>query len=74
MKAKEIRSMTVDEIESKITEFQDKIFKQRIQKSLGQSENPYKIRDTRRDIARLITILNEKRLEDGQSKGNQKKG
>jgi len=74
MKAKEIRSMTIEEIESKITEFQDKIFKQRIQKSLGQSENPYKIRDTRRDIARLITILNEKRLEDGQPKGNQKKG
>jgi ribosomal protein L29 len=31
---------------------------------LGQSENPYKIRDTRRDIARLKTILAEKRLND----------
>ncbi len=66
MKAKEIRSMTVDEIENKITEFQDKLFKQQIQKSLGQSENPYKIKDTRRDIARLITILKEKRSEDGK--------
>lgn len=63
MKSKEIRSMTVDEIESKLTELQDKLFKQKIQKTLGQSENPFKIRDTRRDIARLITILAEKRKE-----------
>ncbi|HLP59274.1 MAG TPA: 50S ribosomal protein L29 [Candidatus Deferrimicrobium sp.] len=63
MKSKEIRSMTIDEIESKLTELQDKLFKQKIQKTLGQSENPFKIRDTRRDIARLITILAEKRKE-----------
>ncbi|MCX6582357.1 MAG: 50S ribosomal protein L29 [Candidatus Aminicenantes bacterium] len=63
MKSKEIRSMTIDEIQSKLTELQDKLFKQKIQKTLGQSENPYKIRDTRRDIARLITILAEKRKE-----------
>jgi len=67
MKAKEIRSMTIEEIESKLLESQDKIFKQKIQKSLGQSENPYKIRDTRRDIARLMTILAEKRLEHGKA-------
>jgi large subunit ribosomal protein L29 len=63
MKSKEIRSMTIDEIQSKLTELQDKLFKQKIQKTLGQSENPYKIRDTRRDIARLITILAEKEKE-----------
>jgi len=63
MKPKEIRAMTVDEIESKITEFQDKLFKQKVQKALGQTENPYKIRDTRRDIAKLKTILAEKKGE-----------
>ena len=63
MKSKEIRSMTIDEIQSKLTELQDKLFKQKIQKTLGQSENPFKIRDTRRDIARLITILAEKGKE-----------
>jgi large subunit ribosomal protein L29 len=63
MKPKEIRGMTVDEIESKLTEFQDKLFKQKVQKALGQSDNPYKIRDTRRDIARLKTILAEKKVE-----------
>ena len=69
MKAKEIRSLTDSEIESKITEFQDKVFKQKIQKSLGQSDNPYKIRETRRYIARLITILTEKKkMKDGTAK------
>jgi large subunit ribosomal protein L29 len=63
MKPKEIRAMTVDEIESKITESQDKLFKQKVQKALGQSENPYKIRETRKDIAKLKTILAEKKKE-----------
>lgn len=64
MKAKEIRSMTVDEIETKLVESRDKIFKQRMQKALGQAENPFKIRATRRDIAKLMTILAEKRSEN----------
>jgi large subunit ribosomal protein L29 len=65
MKAKEIRSMTESEIENKITEFQDKLFKQKVQKALGQAENPHKIKQTRRDIARFITILAEKRSQNG---------
>ena len=65
MKAKEIRSMTESEVENKIAEFQDKLFKQKVQKSLGQTENPHKIKETRRDIARFLTILSEKRSENG---------
>jgi len=66
MKAKEIRSMTVDEIENKLVELKDKLFKQKIQKSLGQADNPFKIRNTRRDIARLMTILVEMRSNHGK--------
>jgi large subunit ribosomal protein L29 len=69
MKAKEIRSMTESEITSKLDESQDKLFKQKIQKSLGQTENPHKIRQTKKDIARLITILAEKkRSNNGEGK------
>jgi large subunit ribosomal protein L29 len=68
MKAKEIRSMTIDEIENKIIESQDKLFKQKFQKALGQSENPYKIKNTRKDIAKMLTILAEKRSKDGKEK------
>jgi large subunit ribosomal protein L29 len=64
MKIKEIRSMTHDEIENKLVELQDKLFKQKIQKTIGQTDNPFKMRNTRRDIARLLTILGEKRTND----------
>jgi large subunit ribosomal protein L29 len=64
MKIKEIRSMTHDEIENKLVELQDKLFKQKIQKTIGQTDNPFKLRNTRRDIARLLTILGEKRTND----------
>lgn len=60
MKIKDIRSMTRDEINNKLVELRDKLFKQKIQKSLGQSDNPYKLGNTRRDIARLLSILSEK--------------
>ena len=39
MKAKEIRAMTIDEIENKLAESKEKLFKQKIQKSLGQADN-----------------------------------
>ncbi len=68
MKAKEIKAMTVDEIQNKLTELQDKLFKQKIQKSLGQADNPHKLRGTRKDIAKLLTILTEKRSKDGKEK------
>jgi large subunit ribosomal protein L29 len=69
MKAKEIRSMTESEMKSKLEEFQDKLFKQKMQKSLGQAENPHKIGQTKKDIARLITILAEKkRSNNGKGK------
>ncbi len=61
MKTKDIRSMTREELEQKLTESKDKLFKQKLQKSLGQADNPYKIRETKRDIAKIITILSEKR-------------
>jgi len=73
MKAKDIRTMTVEEIESKLPELRDKLFKQKFQKVLGQSDNPHKIGHTRKDIARLLTILTEKRFYDGQQAGKEKK-
>ena len=53
-------------METKLSELKDKLFKQKFQKTLGQSESPYKIRQTKRDIAKLMTILNEMRSKDGK--------
>jgi large subunit ribosomal protein L29 len=57
--------MTVDEMENKLAELKDKLFKQKIQKSLGQADNPFKIKNTRKDIAKILTILSEMRSKNG---------
>ncbi|MCJ7524053.1 MAG: 50S ribosomal protein L29 [Candidatus Aminicenantes bacterium] len=66
MKTKDIRTMVVNEIDSKLVELKDKLFKQKFQKTLGQAESPYKIRQTKRDIAKLMTILAEMRSQNGK--------
>ncbi len=66
MKIKEIRTMAVSEMDIKLGELKDKLFKQKFQKSMGQAESPYKIRQTKRDIAKLMTILKEMRSKDGK--------
>ncbi|MBE0665690.1 MAG: 50S ribosomal protein L29 [Candidatus Aminicenantes bacterium] len=67
MKTKDIRTMAVNEIDNKLLELKDKLFKQKFQKTLGQAESPYKIRQTKRDIAKLMTILAEMRLQNGKN-------
>ena len=60
MKAAEIRELTVDELRGRVKDLDDQIFRLRIQKSMGQLEAPGKVRDVRRDLARIKTILREK--------------
>ncbi|HTM30350.1 MAG TPA: 50S ribosomal protein L29 [Vicinamibacterales bacterium] len=60
MKAVELRDMDVDGLRSKEQELDDQLFRMRIQKSMGQLEAPGKMKDVRRDLARIKTILREK--------------
>ena len=55
MKAEKVREMGADELSSRERELQEQLFRLRLQQSLGQLDNPLKIRETRRDIARLKT-------------------
>ncbi|MBI1883982.1 MAG: 50S ribosomal protein L29 [Chlamydiae bacterium] len=59
MKPKEIRDLTKDEANLKLRELGDSLFKLRSQGKMGQLENPGKIRQTKRDVARIQTILKE---------------
>jgi large subunit ribosomal protein L29 len=61
MKAAELRELGKDELASRERELTDQLFRMRIQKSMGQLENPTKIRGVRRDLARVKTLLNQKR-------------
>jgi large subunit ribosomal protein L29 len=60
MKVAEIREFGVDELRIKEKELDEQLFRLRIQKSMGQLEAPAKVRDVRRDLAKIKTILREK--------------
>jgi large subunit ribosomal protein L29 len=62
MKADQIREMSVDDLRGKEKELQEQLFKLRFQKSIGQLDNALKLRETRRDIARVKTVLKEKQV------------
>ena len=62
MKVEEIRELSVDVLRDREKELDDQLFRLRIQKSMGQLEAPVKVRELRRDLARVKTILREKQL------------
>ena len=59
-KAVELRELDSDALEQKARELDDELFRMRIKKSLGQLEAPGRIRNVRRDLARVQTVLREK--------------
>lgn len=59
MKASEIRSLTKAEIEAKIVELKEELFNLKFQQALGSLENPARITEIKRTIARMKTILTE---------------
>jgi large subunit ribosomal protein L29 len=61
MKAAELRDLDADQLGAKERELTDQLFRMRIQKSMGQLEAPARIRDVRRDLARIKTVLRQKR-------------
>lgn len=55
-----IREMTSDEIRSRVAELREEMFNLRFRNTMKQLDNPLKIRESRREMARLLTVLNEK--------------
>ena len=60
MKANEIRSLSVSELEAKLVDLKKDLFKLRMQHATNHLDNPTEISATRRDIARVKTVLREK--------------
>jgi large subunit ribosomal protein L29 len=63
MKAKDIRERSDDELRKTLSDLEEQLFKLRFQKSTGQIENPIKIREVRKDIARVLTVINQRQAE-----------
>ena len=62
MKASEIRDMSIEEMRQKVLDLDEELFNLRFQHGAGQLENPQKMKQTKRDIARVKTIIRENEL------------
>jgi large subunit ribosomal protein L29 len=65
MTAAEIRDMTVEEIEDRIIQSREELFRLRFRGATQELENPALLRQLRRDVARLKTVLRERELSHG---------
>jgi large subunit ribosomal protein L29 len=63
MKARELRELSVDQLEAKEKEFREEEFKLRFKHATGQLEKTSRIRQIKKDIARVKTVIREKEKE-----------
>ncbi|NLP15000.1 MAG: 50S ribosomal protein L29 [Clostridium sp.] len=63
MKARDIRERSQDELEKELGELKSELFKLRFQHATNQLENPMKLKDVKRSIARIKTVLRERELK-----------
>lgn len=66
MKAKELKELTSDELQSKLTSLKEELFNLRFQVATGQLDNPMRIRDVRKNIARILTVMRENQIKSGK--------
>ena len=60
MRTRDLRELAVDDLERKLSETRQELFNLRFQSATGALENPARIRLAKREIARVLTVLNEK--------------
>ncbi len=60
VKAQAMKEMTPVEMQQRVTELREELFNLRFRNSMRQLDNPLKIRESRREMARLLTVLREK--------------
>ena len=65
MKINELRKLTNEDLNKKITESKKELLDLRIKQSAGSLEKPSKIHELRKDVARMKTILRERELSEG---------
>ena len=63
MKVNEIRNLTTEEINAKIKETKEELFNLRFQQATGNLEKPVRLRELRKQVAKMKTIIRERELE-----------
>jgi large subunit ribosomal protein L29 len=71
MKASEIRALSRDEMNQKLTDLKQELFNLRFQNEIGQLENSSKLKQTKKEIARINTILGELARNPQTAEGEQ---
>ncbi|GFN23039.1 50S ribosomal protein L29 [Thermanaeromonas sp. C210] len=64
MKASELRELSTEELARKVLDWKQELFNLRFQQATGQLDNPMRLREVRRNIARAKTILRERELKE----------
>ena len=67
MKASEIRKLSPKELDAKLLELKDELFKLRFQQAINQLENPMRINAVKKDIARVKTVIRDVELHGSES-------
>ena len=67
MEAKEMREMSSADLTRKLSELYEEIVHLKLKRATNRLENPMKMRQTKRDLARVETILREKAVQDGKA-------
>ena len=67
MKASEIRNLSAKELDAKLLELKDELFKLRFQQAINQLENPMRISAVKKDIARVKTVIRDIELHGSNS-------
>jgi large subunit ribosomal protein L29 len=62
MKSSELRELTLDELAKRETDMRKELFNLRFQKATGEIENPMRIRSLKKDIARVLTVITDKKI------------
>ena len=69
MKATDLRELTEEELQQKRGDFREDIFRLKMRKAVAQLENPIRLRQLRREIARIETILREREIDKDRDPG-----
>lgn len=64
MKAKDLRNLTTEELQQKMEELYKRLFQLRSDIKIGRLEKPHQIKECKRDIARIKTIINERKRQE----------
>lgn len=66
MKANEIRKLSASELDAKLLELKDELFKLRFQQAINQLDNPMRIKAVKKDIARVKTVIRDIELHGNE--------